>query len=349
MTMTASSEAPPERGIWTDLPVLGICGWSGSGKTTLIEAVLPGLRAGGLSVAVVKHDAHGIDVDRPGKDSDRFFRAGADVLLQGPGEAFFRIHGEGGLSGALEPLVPRYDLVLVEGHKGTPLPKVWLTGPDGKAPPTEVSGIVETLSRDADRAGALTARLKKWLPEQWTKTPVSGCVLIGGASRRMGRPKHLIEKDGRTWLERSVELLRPLVERVVISGAGEVPESLADCLRLPDPPGATGPLAGLLAVTRWAPRSSWLVAACDMPDLSAGALAWLLECRQPGAWATLPRLAGADKVEPLLAHYDFRARGFLERLASRDDLRPQSLAGEDKVRTPSPPSELAPAWRNVNS
>ena len=57
------------------LPVLGVCGWSGSGKTTLIEAILPAFRAKGLKIAVIKHDVHGLDIDRPGKDSDRLFRA----------------------------------------------------------------------------------------------------------------------------------------------------------------------------------------------------------------------------------------------------------------------------------
>ena len=62
-------------------PVLGICGCSGSGKTTLIEALIPRLHSIGLQVTVVKHGAHNVNIDVPGKDSDRFFRAGADVSL----------------------------------------------------------------------------------------------------------------------------------------------------------------------------------------------------------------------------------------------------------------------------
>jgi len=70
--------------------VFGICGWKNSGKTTLIESLIPHLIAQGLSLAVVKHDAHGLEVDRRGKDSDRFFRAGGDVILKGPGEEICR-------------------------------------------------------------------------------------------------------------------------------------------------------------------------------------------------------------------------------------------------------------------
>ncbi|MDP6460361.1 MAG: molybdopterin-guanine dinucleotide biosynthesis protein MobB, partial [Gemmatimonadota bacterium] len=61
-------------------PVLAVCGWSGSGKTTLLDRVIPEITARGLSVAALKHDAHGLKVDPRGKDSDRLFRAGADVV-----------------------------------------------------------------------------------------------------------------------------------------------------------------------------------------------------------------------------------------------------------------------------
>ena len=71
-------------------PVLAVCGFSGAGKTTLLESAIPRLIERGLTVAVVKHDAHGFEVDRPGKDSDRLFRAGATITLSGQQEQFER-------------------------------------------------------------------------------------------------------------------------------------------------------------------------------------------------------------------------------------------------------------------
>ena len=68
--------------------------------------------------------------------------------------------------------------------------------------------------------------------------PVWGCVLIGGRSRRMGRPKHLIEAGGCSWLERTVTLLGYCVERVVIAGPGDVPATLAGTEHLADAAGA---------------------------------------------------------------------------------------------------------------
>ncbi len=60
---------------------------SNSGKTTLIEKIVAILTSRGIRVAVVKHASAGFDLDKPGKDSWRFQRAGANpVVLVGPGK-----------------------------------------------------------------------------------------------------------------------------------------------------------------------------------------------------------------------------------------------------------------------
>ena len=151
-----------------DLSVFGICGWSGAGKTTLIEQLVPLLCAKGLSVVVAKHDAHGVDVDRPGKDSDRFFRAGADVALDGPQQGFLRTHNTNDRDPEerLRSLCRRYDLVLVEGYKHSPVTKVWLEDAEGHPVPDDVEGIIRVLPRDSDRLEAVMSILANWLPEQ---------------------------------------------------------------------------------------------------------------------------------------------------------------------------------------
>ena len=337
-----------------DLPILGIAGRSGSGKTTLMEALLPRLAARGLAVAVAKFHAHGIDVDRPGKDSDRLFRAGADVYLAGPDQAFTRLHPAGAIAPAvrLADLAARYDLVLVEGRETLACRKVWLLADGETRPPAAAGDPVACLRRDADRLAAVSDLLDDWLPRQWLRTPVYGCILIGGQSSRMGKPKHLLrsgQSGGKTWLERTAAHLARVAERVVIVGAGAVPQALADAMRLPDAPGLAGPMSGILAALRWAPQASWLVAACDLPDLGGEALAWLLATRRPGVWATLPRLAPGGGVEPLLAHYDFRIRAAIEDLAAAGRFSPSLLAEHPKVACPTPPDALRPAWENVNT
>ncbi len=181
------------------------------------------------------------------------------------------------------------------------------------------------------------------------KTPVWGCVLIGGKSRRMKTAKHLIEDDGITWLEKTIRCLEKVVENVVIVGAGEIPEHLNQYDRLPDVSEAEGPMSGLLSVMRWKPHVSWLAAACDMPCMSSEALEWLLSKRRPGVWGILPKRENQSKAEPFLAYYDLRARFLLENLAAMGQYSLMECLDHPKIVSPCIPVELSNAWQNVNT
>jgi molybdopterin-guanine dinucleotide biosynthesis protein B len=108
--------------------VIGLAGWSGSGKTTLLTRVIPCLVARGLTVSTLKHAHHGFDVDQPGKDSHSHRMAGATEVLIGSAARFALVHE---LRGAPEPtlqellaLLAPVDLVIVEGYKAAPIPKL---------------------------------------------------------------------------------------------------------------------------------------------------------------------------------------------------------------------------------
>lgn len=116
------------------MKVFGFAGWSGSGKTTLIERVIPVLVARGLKVALVKHAHHVFDVDQPGKDSWRHRQAGCSEVLVSSAVRWALLHELRGdpeltLAQALARISP-CDLVLVEGYKAHPLPKleIWREG-----------------------------------------------------------------------------------------------------------------------------------------------------------------------------------------------------------------------------
>jgi len=118
--------------------VFGFAGWSGSGKTTLIEALIPVLVGRGLVVSLIKHAHHGFDVDHPGKDSWRHRQAGCtEVLVSSP--ARWALMRE--LRGAPEPTFAEglarlspCDIVLLEGYKTTPIPKLEVWRPSVRKP-----------------------------------------------------------------------------------------------------------------------------------------------------------------------------------------------------------------------
>jgi molybdopterin-guanine dinucleotide biosynthesis adapter protein len=110
------------------MKVIGLAGWSGAGKTTLLTKAIPQLQKQGLRVSVIKHAHHAFDVDVPGKDSWKHREAGAVEVLVSSSQRWALMHE---LRGAAEPRLPellakmsRVDLVVVEGFKREPLPKI---------------------------------------------------------------------------------------------------------------------------------------------------------------------------------------------------------------------------------
>lgn len=134
--------------------ILGIVGWSGSGKTTLLDALIPRLVARGVGVSTVKHTHHGFDIDRPGKDTHRHRMAGAREVLVVSGQRWALMHE---LREAPEPPLPDLlahlapvDLVLVEGFKTHPFPKIEVHRPSiGKAPIWPQDAQVIAVASDA--------------------------------------------------------------------------------------------------------------------------------------------------------------------------------------------------------
>lgn len=108
------------------VPVITFVGKSGTGKTTFLEQLIPVLKAQGLRIAVLKHDAHHFEMDRPGKDTYRFTAAGADVVTISNAEKFAMIEQppeELTLRDIITRL-PQVDLVLTEGYKKSRYPKI---------------------------------------------------------------------------------------------------------------------------------------------------------------------------------------------------------------------------------
>jgi molybdopterin-guanine dinucleotide biosynthesis protein B len=109
------------------IPIVSVVGKSNSGKTTLIEKMIEKLVERGYRVATIKHNLHGFDIDHEGKDSWRHKKAGARLtLLASPGKV--AVMEDTGADLGIGELRDRYihnvDIILTEGFKGNPYPKI---------------------------------------------------------------------------------------------------------------------------------------------------------------------------------------------------------------------------------
>jgi len=109
------------------IPIISIVGKSDSGKTTFIEKLVPELTRRGYRIATVKHDVHGFEVDRKGKDSWRHKQAGAHtvVISSSTKVALIRdVEKDLTLEEIREKLIQDVDLILSEGYKKDVQPKI---------------------------------------------------------------------------------------------------------------------------------------------------------------------------------------------------------------------------------
>ena len=107
-----------------DIPVYSFIAKSGTGKTTLIEKLIPELKSRGLRVAVMKHDAHEFDVDKPGKDSWRMTHAGADVTVIASATHSAVMENRPVPADELLKGIRDVDVILTEGYQQCPWKKI---------------------------------------------------------------------------------------------------------------------------------------------------------------------------------------------------------------------------------
>ncbi len=153
------------------MKVFGIAGYSGSGKTTLLEKLIPCLIARGLTVSVIKHAHHGFDIDRPGKDSYRHREAGASEVLLACDDRWALMHErrdepEPTLKALLGRLSP-CDLVLIEGFKQEPVPKLEVYRPENGKPPLY-----------PDRADIVAVATLADIPATLTRLPIDDAEAV---------------------------------------------------------------------------------------------------------------------------------------------------------------------------
>jgi len=116
------------------IPIVSVIGWHDAGKTAFLEKLLRELKRRGVRVATIKHTRGDFDIDHRGTDTWRFTKAGSDVVvISGRDQMALveRRQEEASLEEIVSRLPVGIDLVITEGYKRAPTPKIEVVRADG--------------------------------------------------------------------------------------------------------------------------------------------------------------------------------------------------------------------------
>ncbi len=174
---------------------------------------------------------------------------------------------------------------------------------------------------------------------------LNAVILVGGESRRMGMPKHLVEIEGISTTETILNVVAPHVDSLYAAGRGLLPALPYPVTHLHDVPQFRGPAAGILSALACEPQAQWLVVACDQPLITTDAIRWLLSFADNEYVAVLPRTRDG-RIQPIFALYRKGAKSLLEQSEHRGL---KSLQAHPDVHCPDVPASLEDAWKNMNT
>lgn len=178
---------------------------------------------------------------------------------------------------------------------------------------------------------------------------VTGAVLAGGQSTRMGQNKALLPWEGGTVISAVSSLMGGLFDHVLVVAADPEPYRFLGLPEARDHRPGMGPLGGIEAALRASPDRRVFVVACDMPFLSPDLIRHMTSL--PAAEAVVPYIAG--RPEPLHALYSQDALASVHSLLAEGERRVYALldrlnvrrVDEDEVRRFGDPERL---FANLN-
>lgn len=160
-----------------------------------------------------------------------------------------------------------------------------------------------------------------------TSETIYGLVLAGGESRRMGRDKALLVRDGQSQLAHITALLEGITDRVYVSSRQEQQDDpeRSRFENIVDRYEGIGPIAGILSAMDAHPHADWLVVACDLPNIDERTLAFLIEKAEPEQPFTAFKSSYDGLPEPLCALYRSGSEGIIRQFVEDGIVCPRKI------------------------
>ena len=163
----------------------------------------------------------------------------------------------------------------------------------------------------------------------FTVEGVTGFVLTGGRSSRMGSDKALLAWDGETLIERTLAVVRQACSAVYVCGARELYGRFGDVIEDERP--GRGPLSGIQAALRTTGTDLNLIVSVDLPLMTSAFLSWLLQQARDGEQrVTVPEAQG--RLQPLCAVYHREVLGIVDDALAAGDWKVTRLFARTATR-----------------
>jgi molybdopterin-guanine dinucleotide biosynthesis protein MobB len=284
------------------------------------------LAARSYRIAGVRHSPHAHAVDAEGTDTEQYKKAGAI------GSALITAHEANLFIPAIsqeEKLAPvtrafqHCHLILVEGGIKEGREKIEIIPPSAEPLCSGDSNLRAVVSVDYTATGlpsfhpAETERLCSFIEERYIKAALSGAIIAGGQSSRLGFNKALLPFQGKPVIERMLETLSPIVSSIKIIANNPADYQFLNIETVPDIRPGCGPLSGIHTALSLSNTEYVLIVSCDLPLLTASTLGPLL-LKYPGYDITMFK---HKLFEPLCAVYRRTCLPALEELIDHGEYR----------------------------
>lgn len=174
---------------------------------------------------------------------------------------------------------------------------------------------------------------------------ITGIILAGGQSRRMGQDKAWLSYDGQPFIQHIIQALKPLVSNVIIVANTDAYD-LLNVPVLPDIIENCGPLGGIHTGLLHSQTPYNLVLSCDIPLMTTAALTYLLK-QHNGALISVFSIA--DRWQPLAGLYHKDALNSIEEALAKKELRLMDLLKTCAANIVPCPSALVHHLSNINT
>lgn len=178
------------------------------------------------------------------------------------------------------------------------------------------------------------------------KKNITGIILAGGKSERMGTDKGFLTFEGKSFTQRIIDALRPLVSEIIIISNNPAYD-IFNLKRIHDDIENAGPLAGVYSGLHHSKTEYNLILSCDIPLINTNTLEMLIKAKNKES--DIIQLESNGKSMPLIALYKKPCETLFHQLLQQGERRLQFAVNKCKVMTIILDSESDIFTRNVNT